>query len=72
MTATTIGGLTSYADGAISSDHITAVYDPQRPHPAKWFIWLNTPHEVQTTFDVASPLRRAVIDDFGNLVAVPA
>lgn len=74
MTAATTppGGLTTYADGALSSDHITAVYNPQSVHPAKWLMWLNAPREVRETFGVVLPLVRAVIDDFGNLVASPA
>lgn len=75
MTAASTGyisGLTSYADGALSSDHVTAVYDPQRVHPAKWLIWSNAPREVREVFGSPYLAVRAVIDDFGNLVAVPA
>ena len=68
-----IRGLTSYADGVLSSDHITAVYNPQSVHPSKWLMWPNAPREVREAFGVVvMPLVRAVIDDFGNLVAVPA
>ena len=62
---------THYADGALSSDHITAAYNPQSVHPAKWLMWPNAPREVRQTFGMVLPIVRAVIDDFGNLVAVP-
>ena len=63
---------THYADGVLSSDHITAAYNPQSVHPAKWLMWPNAPREVRQTFGMVLPIVRAVIDDFGNLVAVPA
>ena len=56
--------------GSYSAGNIDLT-DQARAQVGKWIVSLEIPPEVSAFFGAARTVRKAVVDDFGNLVAVP-